>query len=349
MDFRKIFAELLLSAVFAIPVQAEQPAAQEYRNMLQSGTFYVEYSIRDYDTSRKFPEWAKHDRRKPGVEDSGEVMWGWGAGSSLMGGQSMAFVGTGMPIGTGVTYAVANEGKDRIQNLKKIVKKGGFGVPLPFVNVEVGGSQKAYFAPRLMYRQGKYYRFTAGTYWGGNSWLQSGKEVKNNQAIVLAESDMNSPDIDTSEGWESIRGELALPYEFAVFNLQDSYWDTQRKAQCPVFKESGQRTIGKDTYECDLYTNKENDNLTGKVSDFVYYALYKEGKLSLLQKYRVLADGSEEISEEIYVRNMTGQLPENAFTFVKPVPVYAAGIGDVNDFLGIPVQVGTLGGNTDGK
>lgn len=348
MDFRKIFTVMLLSAAFTIPVQAEQPTAQEYRQMLQSGNFYVEYSIREYDTSRKFPEVAKHDRRKPGVDDNGDVRWGFGTGS-LMGGQSMAFVGGGMPIGTGVTYAVVNEGKDRIQNLKKIVKKGGFGLPLPFVNVEVGSSQKAYFATRLMYRQGKFYRFTAGTYGGGNSWLQSGKDVKNNQAIVLAESELNSPELDPTEGWDTVRNELALPQEFAIFNFQDSYWDSKGSLQCPVFKESGQRTIGKDTYECDQYTNRENDSLTDKVSDFVYYALYKDGKLVLLQKYRVLADGSEEISEEIYVRDMTGQLPENAFTFAKPVPVFAAGMGDVNDFLGIPVQVGTLGGNTDGK
>lgn len=348
MDFRKIFTVMLLSTIFAIPAQAEQPTTHEYRQMLQSGTFYVEYSIREYDTSRKIPALAEYDKREPGVDDSGEVMGGFGPGS-LIGSQPMALAGSGMPIGTGVTYAVANEGKERLQSFKKVVKKSGIGIPLPFVRLEVGGSQKAYLTPRLMYQQGNYYRFTAGTQGGANLWLQSDKTVKNMQAIVLAESDMNSPDLDPTEGWGSIRSELALPYEFAVFNFQDSYWDTKRQTQCPVFKESSQRTIGKDTYECDLYTNREEDSLSGKVTDFVYYALYKEGKLVLLQKYRVLPDGSEQISEEIYVRDMTGQLPESAFTFAKPVPVFAAGMGDVNDFLGIPVQVGTLGGNADGK
>ncbi len=349
MDFKKISVITLLMSFFTISAQAEQPMANEYRQMLQSGTYYLEYSVRDYDSNKRLP-FALQKKKKPGIDDDKEITSRpWKSASKgknvLMGIGQVA----GQPIGTGITYAVVNAGKDRIQYFKEIIKKRGFSLPIPFVNAEVGGSQKAYLTPRIMYQQGKYYRFSAGMGMAGSSLVISGKKIKDDQVIMLPESEINSPDVDPMEGWGSIRSELSLPLEFAIFNVKDGFQDNNNMVQAPVLQESIQRNIGKNTYESDKYMSKEKDIDNGSVENFIYYALYKEGKIFLIQKYRMKEDGSEEISEEVYVRNIAGQLPEDAFAFSKPIPVYAAGMGDINDFLGIPVQVGTLGGSMDAK
>ncbi|MBR2143109.1 hypothetical protein, partial [Anaerovibrio sp.] len=233
---------------------------------------------------------------------------------------------------------VANDGNGRIQNFKKIIKKHG----VSFWGFEIGGSQKANVIPRLMYKDGKYYRFAAG-------FGMVGKDSKNDQAIMLPEEDLKSPELNPLEGWAYIRTELALPLEFSVFNYRDSFLDSVSMVEMPVYQESTERNIGKKTYNCDKYIAKEKFGESDKVNEFIYYALYKEGKLALIQKYRVPKVGEEEIVEEIFVRDISAQLPENSFEFSNEIPVFAAGMGDVNDFLGIPVQVGVLGGNVNAK
>ncbi|WP_295160383.1 hypothetical protein [Selenomonas sp. AE3005] len=345
MYINKVLAGILIILMFAMTAQAEQPMAAEYRQILQSGTYYVEYSIREY---KEFPDVTYQRVYKPGVDDAHDIT-SMSIGSDVGVQMGTLFAGGGMPAGTGVTYAVSNSGNNRLQNLKKIVKKGGWGLPIPFVNAEVGGSKKAKYTPRIMYQNGKYYRFSAGTDMVWSSWLQDSGDMKNVQALVLSENDMKSPELNLSEGWGTIRKELALPQEFSIFNFKDTFDDYSLIVQSPVFQESTQCTIKKDTYECDKYMAKEKNEETGRVDSVMYYALYKEDKLFLIQKYILQTDGSEKISKEVYVRNMSGQLPSGAFSFAKPIPVFAAGMGDVNDFLGIPTQVGTLGGNSDGK
>lgn len=345
MDIRKILAGIVITSMFSIPAHAEQPVAAEYRQMLQSGTYYVEYSIREY---QEMPNVSYQRTSKPGVEDSQEVT-SISLGSTIDGSMGVPLAGGGMPAGTGVIYAVSNSGENRLQRLKKIVKKGGWGLPIPFVNVEVGGSTKVKYTPRLMYQDGKYYRFSAGSGMAGLSWATDNGDMKNVQALVLSEKDMNSPGLDPSEGWNTIRQELALPQEFTIFGFKDAFADNGMLVQYPVFQESMQCMIEKDTYECDKYMSKETNTETGGIDNIAYYALYKEGKLFLIQKYILQPDGTEKISEEVYVRDMSEQLPTGAFSFTKPIPVFAAGMGDVNDFLGVPVQVGTLGGNSNGQ
>lgn len=44
---KKIFILILLFTAFTLPVSAEQPAAEQYRQMFASGNFYVEYRVAD--------------------------------------------------------------------------------------------------------------------------------------------------------------------------------------------------------------------------------------------------------------------------------------------------------------
>ncbi|WP_407398491.1 hypothetical protein [Anaerovibrio sp.] len=335
MNIKKISVVMLLMSALNMPVHAEQPAAEEYRQMFQSGTYYLEYSIRDYDEIRR--GYSRDEKKlNPGVDDDREEM-----GLLITAkGSSVGFLGSSsmLPIGTGVTYAVANEGNYRIQSFKKIVKNHGFS----FWGIEIGSSQKANIIPRLMYRDGKYYRFSAGMGMAGVTMLDG--DLKDNQAIVLSENDMNSPELDLGEGWATIRAEMAIPIEFTIFDYKDPFVDNINTVEIPTYKESMECSIGKNTYECDKYIAKEQTGTTESLSEVAYYAMYTEGKLALIQKYR-MSGGEEEIMEEIFVRDISPELPDGSFKFNRPIPVFAAGMGDVNDFLGIPVQVGTLGGN----
>ena len=72
MDFKKISIITLLMFFSTIPAQAEQPMANEYRQMLQSGTYYLEYSIRDYDFNKRLPV-ALQQKKKPGMDDDKEI------------------------------------------------------------------------------------------------------------------------------------------------------------------------------------------------------------------------------------------------------------------------------------
>lgn len=50
---KKIFILILLFTAFTLPVSAEQPAAEQYRQMFASGNFYVEYEVADKYSSKK--------------------------------------------------------------------------------------------------------------------------------------------------------------------------------------------------------------------------------------------------------------------------------------------------------
>ena len=65
--------------------------------------------------------------------------------------------------------------------------------------------------------------------------------------------------------------------------------------------------------------------------------------LELIQKYLVPMEGEEELVEEIFVRKIQADVPKNAFYFATPIPVYAAGMGNANDFIGVSEQVDILG------
>lgn len=46
---KKFLIATLLLSVLALPASAEQPAAEQYRQMFASGNFYVEYRVADKD------------------------------------------------------------------------------------------------------------------------------------------------------------------------------------------------------------------------------------------------------------------------------------------------------------
>ena len=71
--------------------------------------------------------------------------------------------------------------------------------------------------------------------------------------------------------------------------------------------------------------------------------LYKNGKLDKVQEILLVKDKEVPV-DTVNIVQLTDQIPQGSFDFSKPVKVYAAGQGDINELLGNKVQVEELGG-----
>lgn len=330
MNLKKIIIGTAVLALFAGTTYAEQPAAEEYRQIFESDRFCVEYSLRSYENGA--------GSAKPGRDDPKDIMGRMvlpAAARRTQGSTSHSeiYIGKFEYLGTGITYAVVNE---RNQRIKKWIRKSpAKKASIPFVPIPVQVKEASFFTePILMYKNGTYYRFSCGDNLNAFQKTKPDKEVT---ATVLSEEDMNSPELDPTEGWYTIRMEMALPEEFAPFCKNDSFRDTGNSMPAVSLTNSYKTNLEKEEYDCDVY--EAGDGV-------VYYALYKEGKLRLVQKFKNV-DGEDRLLEELFVRKISTEIPADAFVFEKEIPLYGAGMGDANDFLGIPLQVGTLGGTAN--
>ena len=68
MKFKKFLILTLLFVAFALPVSAEQPAAEQYRQMFASGNFFVEYEVVDSSAV-----WValQYNKKKPHIIKAG--------------------------------------------------------------------------------------------------------------------------------------------------------------------------------------------------------------------------------------------------------------------------------------
>ena len=311
-------------------VHAEQPAAEEYREILESGKYCVEYSLRSYN--------GRGDNVKPGKDDPKEI-----SGRMIvpptakLAGENVVsvdgFSGKYEFLGTGIDYVIINDNGQRIKKWKRKVPPKKASIPFIPVPIQVKDAS-TFTEPVLMYKNGKYYRFSCGDNFMA---IMKSKPDKDITAVVLPEEDLYSPELDPTEGWYTIRMELSLPDEFAPFVRKDSFRDNENPLPAVTLVSSYKTDVGKEEYDCDAYEARNG---------VVYYALYKDGKLKLVQKF-ANQEGEDKLMEELYVRKITLEVPDDAFVFEKEIPLFGAGMGDANDFLGIPVQVGVLGGAVD--
>lgn len=331
MNLKKIIIGTAVLSIFAGTTYAEQPEAEEYRQIFESDKFCVEYSLRSY-------EYGAGSTAKPGKDDPKDIMGRMvlpTAAGKIHGSTSPSeiYIGKFEYLGTGITYAVVNEGTQRIK--KWIRKSPAKKASIPFLPIPVQVKDARFFSePILMYKNGTYYRFSCGDNLNAFQKTKPDKEIT---ATVLLEKDMNSPELDPTEGWNTIRMEMALPEEFAPFCKNDSFRDTANSMPAVSLTNSYKTNLEKEEYDCDVYEGEDG---------VVYYALYKEGKIRLVQKFKNV-DGEDKLIEELFVRKISAEIPADAFVFDKEIPLYGAGMGDANDFLGIPVQVGILGGATN--
>lgn len=340
MNIRKKLAAalaLLTLTASSATASAEHPSAQRYREMLRSDNFYLEYEM--VDDSKK--------NKQMGYSYL-EVL-------SSKDGKRMA---SSAPI-------------ERRMKISKL--PGIFGLIAGGGDKETKRGSKA---PITLYANGNYYVFGSPFIANASQFME---QVRNQhpklEAHVCPASQVNAPELDPTEGWEEVKSALELPDALTVFTDEDSYQIQKGRMKInpvmmgeiifsalyrdynmpprtsPKFVESRRITLEKKEYDCDRYTADIKTTGGTVAAQILYDVLYDgEGNLSQIRRY-FFRNGKEESLGNMEIWKLTAELPEDAFFISdKPTEVYAAGMGDANDFLGIDVQVGTIGGaSTNGK
>lgn len=324
---------LLLTAI-NLSASAEQPAAEEYRQMFRSGNFYVEYKIflpnkitvggivQKRISSPAFTLAGQNGNRMQRIviDKMQSGIWNyysdWTSISSLYKNAASNYKRTNL------SYADS-------QN------RSGFSLLKDLVGVK---DKKNY--PDALFQDGKYYRFRRV-----QEFLDKTKIYGDDGTVyakVLTQEDLNSPTLNQDDEWDYIRSDLALPDELAVFCWDEPFRDNFTSA--PVYNGSSTLTVDDKEYDCDQYV-LDIKTLTGAVlAQDVYNMLYDGGKLVRVQKY-LIHDGKEELVLEVEIKNISSTVPADAFTIGRKIKVYAAENGDMQDLIEQPVLVETLGGN----
>lgn len=308
---KKFLILTVLFVAFALPVSAEQPAAEQYRQMFASGNFYVECQM----------------------FGDAEIKWGFGRPKKA--------------VSAKLIYA----GKDGNRSFRSVATKNPkttwafndldlsklyLGIDSSSRNV-LNYSTASKDWPDVMYKDGKYYRFISSLkvqmYWLGKSL----------KAYVLPENELDSPALSEEQDWEYVKEDLTLPDEFCVFFPNDPMRDGFQTKPTPYFNVSSTRTVDGKEYDCDQYINDIKSLSNTVIAQEVYNVLYDGGKLVRIQKY-LLRDGKEIHLYDNVILTLSGNAPAEAFSGTKKVKVYGARNGDMADLLEQEVVVETLGG-----
>ncbi|MBR2215494.1 MAG: hypothetical protein IJ849_07025 [Selenomonadaceae bacterium] len=315
---------MLLTALFLLSgvAYAEQPAAEQYRQMFKSGTFYVEYKIRSYT-----------DYRMAEITEKS-------LNSGLLGFLNIFGGNNKVKIGDDRVHVIVDEKDNRLVGTIFEEKRSGRGFGLFGLVGNLGGGKKKSVVYDVMYKDGNYYRFSTSHGWRASFFGVS--RTNELRAFMLPVGEIKADYLNPDEHWDTIEHDLALPDELSVFAWQDRFHVAKPGQQAPQFKESLKLTEEKQEYDCDRYVS-DIKTLDGQViAQVTYDYLYQDGKLVAVRTY-FNRNGVATFVGDIAVEKLEETLPEDAFKFKKKIPVYAAGVGDANDLLGNKVQIGTLG------
>lgn len=271
--WRKTLAIGLTLCAFASTAGAEQPKAQEYRDILNGGTYYLEYELDDV-----IKNLAVKDHRR-------------------------------------MDYTTLKS--DGLMGLS------GLSVLNPFkVLSKLAANDKR--NPSAFYEYGKFYQFT-------------GKKT----ARMAIWNQLNDPNIDPAENWNTVKQKLSLPEELAILGNRDEYNENIfiNGSTVPTFEESGVAVVNGKEMEYDKYVSAIKSK-TGKViMDKSFFFYYANGELKNIKTFIKPYNGLEMISQTIVLKKLTKEIPEDALVMPVGTKVYAAGIGDMDDLLNTPALV----------
>ena len=325
---RFLVLALLLTAL-TLPVSAEQPAAEEYRQMFRSGNFYIEYrmTVFEHMHSPTFTLAGQDGKRMQRIVFDRVRSEGWDHYYKTW---------------TSLSGAYFQKNSSRMN-----MKIAGRESTSDYYRKLFGGTIKKKY-PDALYQDGKYYRFVKA-YQFHDKTTAYGKDGTV-YAKVLSEENLNLPTLNPSDEWDFIREDLALPDEFAIFYWEEPFRDDVLNRLAPRYNGSSKRTIKSSNrkvedkeYDCDQYISDIKSLAGTIIAQEAYNMLYDEGKLVKIQKY-FIRDGKEQLVLEIEVLNITPVVPVEAFTIGQKIKVYVAENGDMNDLLERPILVETLGG-----
>ena len=197
------------------------------------------------------------------------------------------------------------------------------------------GKKEINWAAEALFRDGKLYRFFTAD--------------KERRGRVLPLGDINRSDLDPEEDWPAVYRMMALPKGLAPFAWNDAWGSRPASVTQPAFNGSSQRTVDKDTYDCDQYISEIHTQAGTTSGMIAYNMLYKGGRLAKVQRY-LLWDGREKLLETLAISDLTNELAANVFApWSSPIKVYKADEADFNDLMDYRVQVEELGGAPDAK
>lgn len=308
---KKFLILTLLFTAFVLPVSAEQPAAEQYRQMFSSGNFYVECQIFG-DT---------------------EIKWGFGRPKKAT---SPKLIYAGKNGNRSFRSVVTNNPKSNWAFYDLDLSKLYLGIDSSARNVLIYSTASKDW-PDVLYKDGKYYRFISS--------LKSGMFglSKSTKAYVLPENQLYSPALGREQDWEFVCEDLTLPDEFCVFFPDDPMRKGFQTNPAAKFNGSSTRSIDGKEYECDQYINDIKSLAGTIIAQEVYNMLYYSGKLVRIQKY-FLRDGKEIHLYDNVIITLSSTVPDSAFSGTKKIKVYSARNGDMADLLEKEVVVEIFGG-----
>ena len=162
-------------------------------------------------------------------------------------------------------------------------------------------------------------------------------------ARILPERALTSPVLNPEENWQDVPDDLALPEELRIFFADEMFAQRAPSLTAPVYEGSTDVTVADKTYHGDLYRSAIRTQAGTDAGFLRYTAAYSGGKLALVQKHLVKGDQAT-LLETVRIESLSNQIPVDVFTPKTAVPVYKAGMGGMNDLLGAPESVGTIGG-----
>lgn len=333
MKIRKKLTEalvLLTLTASSATASAEHPSAQRYREMLRSDNFYLEYEM--VDDSKKNNQMGYSHLEVLSSEDGKRLV----SSVQIKRGKQTSWV-------PGIVGLLTGGGGTKVKRGSK--------------------------APKALCANGNYYIFGSPFTMDITQLMAQMMNEKPAEAHVCSAARINDPQLDPTEGWSVVRNTLELPDALTVFTDDDSYQVRKGHMKInpivagaiafsaayrdynmpprtsPTFVESRKITLEKKEYDCDRYTADIKTTGGTVAAQILYDVLYDgEGNLSQIRRY-FFRNGKEESLGNMEIWKLTAELPEDAFFISdKPTKVYAAGMGDANDFLGIDVQIGTIGG-----
>ena len=219
------------------------------------------------------------------------------------------------------TRILAGKNGTRVGRMHYEFQSGAIAMLNPIGMLFGGGESKN---PEVMYREGKFYHFVA-----------------KDKANVCAEKNLRAENLDPRQGWNAISQRLALPDELAIFFWEDKLRWRSASMNAPTFQESLQKNISGKNYDCDRYTCEIKTLSGGDVAKLIYDAIYKDGQLFRVESY-ILRNGNEYSLNVLQIKKIQAEIPKGSFKIYKNTKIYAAGVGDINDLLENPVQIGTL-------
>lgn len=221
------------------------------------------------------------------------------------------------------TRILAGKDSMRVEHTEYTGAPGWMAVFNPFG--ALFGDKNKY--PTTLYQHGKYYQFTA-----------------KNKANMLTWDQLQNKNLDPKQAWNAVQQKLALPDELAVFCWWDPYRKNSLAIGAPQFAESLKKKVEDKEYDCDRYISTVKNAMGNTDVKVVYDMLYENGKL-VHASSKVIRNGVENNVNELKIKEIKAEIPENGIKIARNTEVFAAGIGDMNDLIEQPVKVETLNGD----